>query len=228
MDLTPEEIRVLGALIEKERTTPDQYPMTTNALRLACNQKTSREPVVDYDERTVDSAMLALRDRRLARTVVSGGAGRAAKHKQVAEEVWGFGSDALAVLSVLALRGPQTPGELRSRTERLHDFGSVDEVVAVLNRLADRDEPFVTLLERRPGQKEARYAHLLAGEVIEVESASYGYGPDGQVSGSPGGARSAAAQRIEELEEEVGSLRSDLDLLRTQFDTLCERLGEAL
>lgn len=223
MDLTSEEIRVLGALIEKERTTPDQYPLTTNALKLACNQKTSRDPIVDFDERTVDQAMLALRDRRLARTVVGGT--RASKHKQVADETWGFGPDALAVLSVLALRGPQTPGELRSRTERLFQFASPEDVVVVLDQLAAHNEPLVTMLERRPGQKEARYAHLLSGEVIDFEPS----GPYRESSGaSNGAARSAVASRVEELEEEVRSLSSDVELLRTQFDALCERLGETL
>src|SRR5215211_336106 len=136
MDLSAEEIRVLGCLVEKERTTPDQYPLTTNALRLACNQKSGRDPVVDFDERTVDGAMLGLRERKLARTVLGGG--RTAKHKHVLGETWGLDDDEMAVLAVLALRGPQTAGELRTRTDRMAALRSPEAVEAVLERLAAR------------------------------------------------------------------------------------------
>jgi uncharacterized protein YceH (UPF0502 family) len=227
MDLSAAEIRVLGCLIEKERTTPDQYPLTTNSLRLACNQKSNREPVVDYDERTVDQAMLALRERRLARTVVGGG--RTSKHKQVLGETWGLDAEEQAVLAVLALRGPQTVGELRIRTERMVELPSLQAVERVLDRLAARPEPLVANMGRRAGQKEERWAHLMAEEVAWPEpsvAAARPYheaGRDGS-SGS-GGSAGGLAQRVAELEEEVRSLNSDLDLLRRQFDQLCDQLG---
>jgi uncharacterized protein YceH (UPF0502 family) len=221
MDMSPEEIRVLGCLVEKERTTPDQYPLTTNALRLACNQKTNREPVVDYEERTVDRAMLGLRERKLARTVVGGG--RTSKHKHVLGEAWGLSTEESAVLSVLAVRGPQTVAELRIRTERMADMGSVDAVQRVLDRLAARPEPLATCVGRRPGQKDERWAHLLAEEIDWPETTTFS-SSSGPSSGSSGG-RGGVAQRVEELEEEVRSLSSDLELLRRQFDQLCGQLG---
>jgi uncharacterized protein YceH (UPF0502 family) len=226
MDLSAEEIRVLGCLIEKERTTPDQYPLTTNALRLACNQKSNREPIVDYDERTVDQAMLSLRERKLARTVVGGG--RTSKHKHVLGETWGLDAEEQAVLSVLALRGPQTVGELRTRTERMVELPSLQAVERVLDRLAARSEPLVANMGRRTGQKEERWAHLLAEEVAWPEPVvagargGIGVGRDGSSAGvAPGG----LSHRVEELEEEVRSLGSDLELLRRQFDQLCGQLG---
>lgn len=221
MDLSAEEIRVLGCLIEKERTTPDQYPLTTNALRLACNQKSNREPVVDYEERTVDRAMLGLRERKLARTVVGGG--RTSKHKHVLGEAWGLTAPESAILSVLALRGPQTVAELRTRTDRMADMGSLEAVQNVLEAMASRLEPLVTCVGRRPGQKEERWAHLLSEEIDWPEATLSS--TSSSSSGPGGGSRSATVQRVEELEEEVRSLSSDLDLLRRQFDQLCEQLG---
>jgi len=232
MDLSPEEVRVLGCLVEKERTTPEQYPLTTNALRNACNQKSNRDPVVDYLERTVDQAMLSLRERGYARTVVGGG--RAAKHKHVLGEALGLDDAEVAVLAVLALRGPQTPGELRGRTERLHAFDTPDDVVAVLERLAGRGEPLAVALARRPGQKEARWAHLLEGEAAvptegawaaadappRREVAAWGGGDSG--GGASGGGRS---DRIEELESEVAALRDELESLRDRVDRLVDQLG---
>ncbi len=225
MELTTEEIRVLGCMIEKERTTPDQYPMTTNALRLACNQKTSREPIVDYTEVTVDQTMLALRQAGLARTV-SGSGMRSSKHKHVLGEAWGLSNQELALLSVLMLRGPQTVGELRSRSDRLANFSSLQDVEEVLADLAARQpEALVLKLERQPGQKEERWAHLLAGEVQWPEPSTWTPTPRSSGGGGGSGATSALTQRVAELEEEVGSLRSDLDVLRGQFDALCEQLG---
>lgn len=161
MELTPEEIRVLGVLIEKEATTPDQYPLSTNALTNACNQKTSRDPVVDYGQRTVADTMLLLRPAGLARTVISG---RTEKHRHVLDEAWGLDPAALAVLGVLMLRGAQSPGELRTRTERAHGFESLDAVEAVLHRLASGDQPFVRNLGRAPGQSQDRWTHLLGAD----------------------------------------------------------------
>ena len=160
MDLTAEEIRVLGCLIEKEAATPESYPLSTNALIAACNQKSNRSPVVQYDERTVDQALLSLRERELAR-VVRGGGQRVYKHRHVVDDAWGLDSADLAALAVLALRGPQTPGEVRSRAGRAHAFADLDEVDRVLEGLARREEPLVAQLHREPGQREIRYTHLL-------------------------------------------------------------------
>ncbi len=161
MELTPEEIRVLGVLIEKEATTPDQYPLSTNALTNACNQKSSRDPVVDYGQRTVANTMLLLRPAGLARTVISG---RTEKHRHVLDEAWGLGPAALAVLGVLMLRGAQSPGEIRTRTERAYGFESLDAVEAVLHQLASGDQPHVRNLGRVSGQSQDRWTHLLATE----------------------------------------------------------------
>jgi uncharacterized protein YceH (UPF0502 family) len=227
MELSQEEIRVLGCLVEKERTTPDQYPLSTNALRLACNQKTNREPIVEYNDVVVDQTMLALRQAGLARTV-SGMGMRASKHKHVLGEAWGLSDQELALLCVLMLRGPQTVGELRGRSDRMSSFVSLGEVEAVLGTLAGRPDPLVVRLERRPGQKEERWAHLLTGEAPEWdETPATGWAPRANASsGSGGGSASALAQRVTELEEDVRSLTSDLEVLRRQFDALCETLGE--
>jgi len=161
MQLTAEEIRVLGVLVEKEATTPDQYPLSTNALTNACNQKTSRDPVVDYGQRTVADTMLLLRPAGLARTVISG---RTEKHRHVLDEAWGLGPAALAVLGVLMLRGAQSPGELRTRTERAYGFETLDAVEAVLHQLASAGQPFVRNLGRAPGQSQDRWVHLLGAD----------------------------------------------------------------
>jgi uncharacterized protein YceH (UPF0502 family) len=159
-DLTPEEVRVLGCLIEKEATVPDSYPLTLNSLRTACNQSTSRHPVVDYDDHQVTRALAALRERGLTRTVHST-SNRATKYRHVVPDALGLDPGETAVLAVLMLRGPQTVGELKSRSERLHAFDSIDDVGAVLDALAGRPAPLAMRLERRPGQKDARWIHLL-------------------------------------------------------------------
>jgi hypothetical protein len=168
--LMPPEQRVLGCLIEKRFTTPDQYPLTLNALRLACNQSTNRDPVVNYDEETVRAAAQRLAQYGVAR-LASGHTSRATKYRHLAEEALGLGREQLAVLSVLLLRGPQTPGELKGRTERMVQWPSLAEVEQVLTELIDRG--YATRLERRPGQKEERFAQLLGGE------------PDGSVAAAP-------------------------------------------
>ena len=159
MEPSPVEIRVLGSLIEKQRTTPDQYPLTLNALRLACNQSTNRDPVVDYDEAAIRDALQRLRQRGWTR-YASGQGSRAAKYRHLLDEALGVGRDEIALLCVMMLRGPQTPGELKQRTERLHPFGGLGEVEATLERLIGRD--LVARL-RRPGQKEDRFGQLLGG-----------------------------------------------------------------
>jgi uncharacterized protein YceH (UPF0502 family) len=161
VDLTAAEIRVLGCLLEKQRTTPDTYPLTLNALRAACNQSTNRDPVVHYDEATIRDAVTRLSRRRWAR-LASGAGSRASKYRHLLDESLTSASDELAVLCVLMLRGPQTPGELKGRTERLHPFADLAAVHATLEHLIDRD--LVEQLPRRPGQKEERYAHRLSDD----------------------------------------------------------------
>jgi uncharacterized protein YceH (UPF0502 family) len=161
VDLTTAEIRVLGCLLEKQRTTPEAYPLSLNALRLACNQTTNREPVVDYDEATIRDALHRLSRRRWAR-LASGPGSRAPKYRHLLDEALGLPEDELAVLCVLMLRGPQTPGELKQRSERLHALPDLAGVHATLERLIERE--LAARLERRPGQKEERYAQLLGEE----------------------------------------------------------------
>jgi uncharacterized protein YceH (UPF0502 family) len=162
--LTSEELRVVACLVEKELTTPDSYPLTENAVVAACNQLSNRNPVVAYDNNTVRVTLTGLRQRGLARVIHTPGA-RVPKHRHILEEALGLNRGEVSLLAVLALRGPQTAGELRTRTERMHDFAGISEVESTLEELAGRDEPLVVRLERQPGQKEARYAHLLTGPV---------------------------------------------------------------
>ena len=161
MDADAIELRVLGCLLEKQRTTPDQYPLTLNGLRLACNQTTNRDPIVRYDEREIHEALQRLARRGWTR-VASGPGSRAAKYRQLFDQELGLERDATAVLCILMLRGAQTPGELKQRTERLHRFDGLGAVMETLDALIGRE--LVQRLDRRPGQKEERYRHLLGGE----------------------------------------------------------------
>jgi uncharacterized protein YceH (UPF0502 family) len=174
--LEPEEQRVLGSLLEKQTTVPATYPLSGNALRTACNQTSSREPVVDYDQQTVDRTARALKERGLVRIVWSDTGRRTLKYHQILDEHLGLEPDERALLTVLLLRGPQAPGELRTRTERLHPFADRGEVEACLRRMADRPEPLVRELERRPGWQDRRWIHLL-GPVPEAEAAPTPAGP---------------------------------------------------
>ncbi len=170
MDLSPEEGRVLGCLIEKELTTPQLYPLTDNALVAACNQTTNRDPVVQYDVAAVRLAVRSLREQRLVRTVHRPGE-RSDKHRHLVDAAWELTPAEVAVLAVLLLRGPQTPGELRARTERMHPFATVEQVQEVIEALAARAEPLVTRLERQPGRKEVRYAEtVVVGGRAAVEA----------------------------------------------------------
>lgn len=221
VELGAAELRVLGALIEKHRTTPDAYPLSLNALRLACNQSTNRDPVVDYDEATVREALAALSRRRLARLTSHAGS-RAPKYRHLAGETLNLADEELAVLAVLMLRGPQTVGELRTRSERLHAFADLDEVVATLDRLAERG--LATRLERRPGQKEERYAQLVGGDELRANRAEavVDAGPSqGRDTDAPPGSVAHGAPDVEErvaaLEAEVRALRSGLDELRREL-----------
>jgi uncharacterized protein YceH (UPF0502 family) len=204
-ELTPPEQRVLGCLIEKRWTTPDQYPLSLNGLRLACNQATNRDPVTDYDEATVRDAAQRLCRYGLAR-LASGHGSRATKYRHLAEEALGLGREELAALAVLLLRGPQTPGELKARTERMAPLGSLGEVERVLAVLGERD--FARRLERRPGQKEDRYEHLLGGGVDAAEVAP--------ATEPPPRAATGLEARVEALEAEVASLREELAALRAE------------
>jgi hypothetical protein len=209
VDADPVELRVLGCLIEKQRTTPDAYPLSLNSLRLACNQATNREPVVDYDETTIRAALDRLHRKGWAR-LTSGPGSRAAKFRHLFDEAVRLSDEETALLCVLMLRGPQTPGELKQRTERLHRFDDLDRIDEVLAALADR--ALVVRLERRPGQKEQRYAHLLGGDA-DVPAAEAGVG------GADDDERLAALEReLAELRDEVRALRAELSAVRSGRD----------
>src|SRR5687768_16182687 len=162
--LTEVEARVLGSLVEKQLTTPEYYPLTLNALTAACNQKSNRDPVMSLDETAILAAIDSLRDKNLV-YLFYGSSSRAVKYKHMLPGVFELEPPAVAVMTLLLLRGPQTVGELRGRSDRLHEFSGLGEVQEALDDLAGRDEPLVLKLERQPGQKEARYAHLLSGNV---------------------------------------------------------------
>jgi uncharacterized protein len=192
VDLTPEEVRVLGVLVEKQRTTPDQYPLSLNSLRLACNQSTNRDPVVEFDEGTIREALERLSRRRWVR-LASGAGSRATKYRHLFDEALGLDGPEISVLTVLMLRGPQTPGELRARTERLHRFDGGDELRETIERLVTRE--LVAAIGRRPGQKEGRYAHLLADDGDEAPATT------------PAPSGSTLEERVARLESEVERLK---------------------
>ncbi|HET9282990.1 MAG TPA: YceH family protein [Candidatus Angelobacter sp.] len=205
--LNAAEARVLGALIEKDITTPDYYPLSLNALVNACNQKNNREPVTNYDEETVRLALRNLSDKRLAGTA-SGADSRVAKYEHRAQEVFNFTRPETAIMCVLLLRGPQTPGELRSRTERMHKFEHLDDVLSGLQQLMRREPPLAKALGRRPGTKEIRYAHLLSGDVEAWEPPA---------DSSLASAVSVEAERIIQLEEHVAALQKEVAELKQQM-----------
>jgi uncharacterized protein YceH (UPF0502 family) len=200
--LTDTEVRVLGALIEKEITTPDYYPLSLNALMAACNQSSNRNPVVHYDEGTVAQALDTLRDKKLIHSI-DRSESRVTKYRHVLYEAMNFGRPAIAVMCVLMLRGPQTVGEIRTRTNRLYDFSSLEEVETTLNSLMSGEPPRVLRLPRQSGQKEVRYAHLLSGEVRLPES---------QEESQP------ELDRISRLEKEVEDLKRQFEEFRKQFE----------
>ena len=208
-ELTPPEQRVLGCLIEKRWTTPDQYPLSLNALRLACNQSTNRDPVSDYDEPTVRQAADRLTRYGLAR-LASGQGSRATKYRHLAEEALGLGREDLAVLAVLLLRGPQTPGELKTRSERMASVGSLEDVERVLGTLMERG--YVSQLVRRPGQKEERFAHLFGDEA--AGQAARAPAAEAQAEPRPGPQPGGLEARVAALEAEVAELREQLAGLR--------------
>jgi uncharacterized protein len=213
------EIRVVACLVEKQRTTPDAYPLSLNALRLACNQSTNRDPVVDYDEATVSEALRRLALRGWTR-LASGAGSRARKYRHLLPEALGVEDDELALLAVLMLRGPQTPGELKQRSERLHSFTDLAAVQGTLERLLERE--LVIRHPRRPGQKEERYEQVLDGAGEEVSAAAE--------TVEPAMSADLAAPREEPLtspeDDRLDRLERELAELRAQVASLREALGE--
>lgn len=206
--LTDTETRILGSLVEKQLTTPEYYPLTLNALIAACNQKSNREPVVSFDESTVTVAIERLRDRNLV-YVFYGSTSRVPKYKHMLPSVYELEPPEVAVMCVMMLRGPQTLGELRGRTDRLHEFAGLGEVQETLDNLTRRDDPLIVKLERQPGQKEARFAHLLNGE-IDVSALPPPRSSSSSATVDPG--------RLEHLETEVKELRQEVEDLKSLFN----------
>lgn len=209
LQLNEVEVRVLGSLIEKDITTPDYYPLSLNALVNACNQKNNREPVMSLEEESVRRALASLQERRMAGP--AGGAdSRVTKYEHRLQEVFNFDRREIALICVLLLRGPQTPGELRGRGERMYRFETLDDVQSALQKLMEREPPLVRVLPRQPGTKESRYMHLFSGDsgilaVIEDRSAV------------PASERSGEGSRLALLEGEVGRLRREMEELKQQL-----------
>lgn len=206
--LRPEELRVLGALIEKSIATPDYYPMTLNSLTAACNQKSSRKPVVEYDEETVVLALNSLKSKGLIATAI-GGSIRAVKYKHNFTNVFDLSNGELAILCLLFLRGPQTPGELNTNSGRLHDFPSIDSVNETLNHLAEGESPYVKELARRSGQKETRYTHLFGESIAETD--------DDTVVES-------ARKSVNDMESRLSLVEDELAELKEKFERLMKEL----
>jgi len=208
--LTDIETRVLGALVEKQVTTPEYYPLTLNALTLACNQKNNRYPVTSYSESEVANAVESLREKNLS-YVFYGSTSRVPKYKHVMPEVLHLNAAEVAVMCVLMLRGPQTPGELRGNAARLYEFAGLDEIEQTLNALISRDsDPLVVRLPRQPGQKEVRFAQLLSGEPAQVEPATE--------RSTPASTRITLEQKVDMLAAEIEKLRQQFDEFKKQFE----------
>jgi uncharacterized protein YceH (UPF0502 family) len=204
LNLTGIEVRVLGSLIEKDITTPDYYPLSVNALVNACNQKNNRDPLMTLDEESVRNALSSLQERRMAGP--AGGAdSRVTKYEHRLQEVFNFDRREIAILCVLLLRGPQTPGELRGRTERMYRFETLDDVQSTLQRLADRQPSLIAVLPRQPGTKESRYMHLFSGGAPPPREITLTSRPE-----------NSEDERIANLEAEVSSLKRVVEDLRRQ------------
>jgi uncharacterized protein YceH (UPF0502 family) len=209
LSLTANEVRVLGSLVEKDITTPEYYPLSLNALVNACNQKSNRDPYMQLDEDAVRDALEALHERRMAGP--AGGAdSRVTKYEHRLQEVFNFTRAETAVLCVLMLRGPQTPGELRGRTDRLHRFESLDDVQSALQKLMQRDPALVKVLPRQPGTKESRWVHLMAGDVAVADSPQGAEGTTSRMSGE--------GERVARLEEELAALRREVGEIKDQME----------
>jgi uncharacterized protein YceH (UPF0502 family) len=209
LHLTEIEARVLGSLIEKDITTPDYYPLSLNALINACNQKNNRDPVMTLDEPAVRDALASLQEKRLAGP--AGGAdSRVTKFEHRLQEVFNFDRREIAIVCVLLLRGPQTPGELRGRTDRMYHFDALDDVVSTLDRLAQREPSLARVLPRQPGTKESRYTHLFSGEpAIDMQAYSPIDDSNQRTAGS--------SDRVQRLEDEVAQLRQELTDVQRQL-----------
>jgi uncharacterized protein YceH (UPF0502 family) len=239
LTLSPVELRVLGSLIEKERATPQGYPLTGNSLRLACNQSSNRQPVVDYDDLLIETTVAGLKEQGLLRFVYSP-SNRATKYRHVLDEALRLSDDELAVLCVLFLRGPQTVGEIKGRTERLHKFDDLADVESTLRRLSERDDgALVRRLERQPGQKDARWAHQLGGDAPvdepfapEVATTAPSTAPPTPTPAPTSTStdeeeRVAALERVAvELRDELEALRAELEALRAELEDLRHQLGD--
>ncbi|MGA2334629.1 MAG: YceH family protein [Terriglobales bacterium] len=214
--LTENEVRVLGSLIEKDITTPEYYPLSLNALVNACNQKSNRDPVMQLNEDAVRDALESLQEQRLAGPA-RGADSRVTKYEQRLQEVFNFTRAETAVLCVLLLRGPQTPGELRGRAERMHRFETLEDVQSAVQKLMQRDPPLAKVLPRQPGTKESRYAHLLAGDVVEAEGPAQA---GAAVERNPANAERIARleEEVVELRREVGEVKDQLERFRKQFE----------
>ena len=214
--MTENEVRVLGSLIEKDITTPEYYPLSLNALVNACNQKSNRDPVMQLNEDAVRDALESLQEQRLAGPA-RGADSRVTKYEQRLQEVFNFTRAETAVLCVLLLRGPQTPGELRGRAERMHRFETLEDVQSAVQKLMQRDPPLAKVLPRQPGTKESRYAHLLAGDVVEAEGPAQA---GAAVERNPANAERIARleEEVVELRREVGEVKDQLERFRKQFE----------
>jgi hypothetical protein len=212
--LSAAEARVLGALIEKEITTPDYYPLTMNALINACNQRSNREPVMDLDEDDTRQALHGLEDKKLAGRARAAD-GRVMKYEHWLGEAFNFSRAETALICVLLLRGPQTPGELRGRTERMHQFSEISDVIAGLQKLMEREPALAAILPRQPGTKEARYAHLLSGPVESIQMPANAAPSQSVATTTP-----EQDDRISQLESTVAELQREVAGLREKIDNL--------
>jgi uncharacterized protein YceH (UPF0502 family) len=216
MNLTAIETRVLGSLVEKDITTPDYYPLSLNALVNACNQKNNREPVMSLDEQTVRDALSTLQEKRLAGPA-SGADSRVSKYEHRLQEVFNFDRREIAIVCVLLLRGPQTSGELRGRSDRMYHFETLDDVISTLDRLAQRDPALVAILPRQPGTKESRYMHLFSGEPPDLDVVREST-PATKATNSAGDRLSALEHEVARLRQELSEVQQQLAAFRKQFE----------
>jgi uncharacterized protein YceH (UPF0502 family) len=236
--LSPEEARVVGSLVEKQLTTPQQYPLTLNSLVLACNQSSNRDPVVEYEPSLVERALSSLKDAGLVRFVYPSHGRSVTRYRQVVDERLAMDQEQIAILAILLLRGPQTVAELRARSERMASFDGSGAVEATLRRMSEGPEPLVIRLTRRPGQKEERWGQLVADEPDRPEPSweSPGPGGDGRVTARPALPAAAFEEQVaairaemEEMragvEEQVTAIRAEVDELREAFDHVRRQLG---
>jgi len=215
INLSSTETRILGCLLEKERTTPENYPLSLNGLVSACNQTTNRDPIVTYNEKTVEQGLDQLRQKKLAMLIHTAGA-RVAKYRHTFLDLYNLNSREVAIICVLMLRGPQTPGELRSRTERMCGAMSLSDLETLLTELCAGDDPLAKVIPARPGQKEKRYVHLLSPYVETYESTV----DRGPIVESP-----PQESRLDQLESEVNALRSEMNALREDFEQFKKQFG---